>query len=112
MSARVIQRSGLLVLFLFAVSLAIALSLAQAQTAAPASTGTKVATTPGSALVDADGDGLTNEQDVALGTDPNDPDSDHDGVRDGVDPNVVARDDLRYQKPFVELDLEHLRCPE
>ena len=40
---------------------------------------------------DPDSDGLTNEQEVALGTDPNDPDSDNDGIRDGLDPDIVAR---------------------
>src|SRR5690606_11171012 len=34
---------------------------------------------------DADGDGLTNEQEILLGTDPNDPDTDNDGRPDGVE---------------------------
>lgn len=42
---------------------------------------------------DSDGDGLTDEEEIANGTDPNDPDSDNDGVNDGdeiengTDPN-------------------------
>ena len=34
---------------------------------------------------DADGDGLTNAEEIAAGTDPNNPDSDGDGVPDGLD---------------------------
>lgn len=40
---------------------------------------------------DPDSDGLTNEEEAALGTDPNNPDSDNDGIRDGLDPDIVAR---------------------
>ncbi|MEM1028761.1 MAG: OmpA family protein [Myxococcota bacterium] len=39
------------------------------------------------APVDTDGDGLTDAQEVALGTDPFDADTDDDGVRDGDEPN-------------------------
>lgn len=35
---------------------------------------------------DADGDGLTDQQELAFGTDPANPDSDGDGLRDGADP--------------------------
>ncbi len=35
---------------------------------------------------DSDGDGLTDHEEAALGTDPYDPDTDGDGVWDGVDP--------------------------
>ena len=35
---------------------------------------------------DSDGDGLTDEQEQALGTDPDNPDTDGDGVPDGADP--------------------------
>lgn len=61
-----------------------------AQASVPGAAGTGLSKL-GFASVDADGDGLTNEQEAALGTDPNDPDSDHDGVRDGIDPHVAAR---------------------
>jgi hypothetical protein len=38
---------------------------------------------------DNDGDGLTNEQEGVIGTDPENPDTDADGVRDGVEVNGV-----------------------
>ena len=37
-------------------------------------------------IVDADGDGLSNDEENAGGSDPNDADSDDDGVTDGVEP--------------------------
>ena len=37
--------------------------------------------------VDSDGDGLTDDQERAAGTDPMDADSDDDGVKDGAEPN-------------------------
>lgn len=40
---------------------------------------------------DADGDGLTNEQEASFATNPLDPDSDNDGIRDGIDPDIAAR---------------------
>jgi len=50
---------------------------------------------------DTDGDGLTNEQESLLGTDPRDPDTDHDGRSDGTDsdpltpaPNQCAGSDV------------------
>ncbi|HET6513247.1 MAG TPA: OmpA family protein [Candidatus Kapabacteria bacterium] len=36
---------------------------------------------------DSDGDGLTNDRELALGTDPNNPDTDNDGLRDGAEVN-------------------------
>ncbi len=50
-------------------------------------------TIDGTPVTDTDGDGLTNPQEVILGTDPNNPDTDGDGwtdaeeVRAGTDPN-------------------------
>ena len=41
------------------------------------------------AMSDADGDGLTYAQEIALGTDPNNPDTDGDGLKDGVDPDPL-----------------------
>lgn len=42
---------------------------------------------PTSIIVDSDGDGLSDAEEVAAGTDPNDADSDDDGVRDGDEPS-------------------------
>jgi hypothetical protein len=44
----------------------------------------------GDADADSDGDGLTDAEEVELGTDPLDPDSDGDGIVDGADPDVAA----------------------
>jgi Bacterial TSP3 repeat len=43
---------------------------------------------------DPDKDGLTNAQEYKLGTDPNNPDSDQDGLADGDEVNVFASDPL------------------
>ncbi|MEZ4221550.1 MAG: MYXO-CTERM sorting domain-containing protein [Polyangiaceae bacterium] len=43
--------------------------------------------------VDSDGDGLTDEEEKNIGTDPNDADSDDDGVLDGAEPNPTADSD-------------------
>ncbi|HEY6228752.1 MAG TPA: hypothetical protein VI282_16655, partial [Verrucomicrobiae bacterium] len=57
---------------------------------------------------DIDGDGLTNQQELALGTDPRNPDTDGDGLPDGSDPRplvknlppiVVSDDTLAVQSP-------------
>ena len=42
---------------------------------------------------DTDGDGLSDEEEVAMGTDPRDADSDDDGVRDGAEPNPSVDSD-------------------
>jgi outer membrane protein OmpA-like peptidoglycan-associated protein len=41
-------------------------------------------------VTDGDGDGLSDGEEAALGTSPNDADSDDDGVRDGAEPNWAA----------------------
>lgn len=41
---------------------------------------------------DKDGDGLTNTYEVGLGTNPNDADTDHDGLNDGLEVNVYSTD--------------------
>jgi len=43
---------------------------------------------------DADDDGLTNDQEVQLGTDPNNPDTDLDGLTDGDEVNIYGTDPL------------------
>jgi len=54
-------------------------------------------------LLDADGDGLTNEREAELGTDPNDADTDNDGVGDGVEV-ATGRDPLVNEDEAAELD--------
>ena len=44
---------------------------------------------------DTDNDGLTDAQESALGTDPSNPDSDGDGLKDGLEVNVYHTDPLR-----------------
>lgn len=44
--------------------------------------------------VDTDNDGLTDEQEMELGTDPNDPDTDGDGLQDGAEVNEYGTDPL------------------
>lgn len=43
---------------------------------------------------DIDGDGLTNADEVARGTNPRDPDTDHDDLRDDIEVNVYGTDPL------------------
>jgi hypothetical protein len=42
------------------------------------------------ALGDDDGDGLSNAQEISLGTEPDNPDTDGDGLNDGNEVNVVG----------------------
>ncbi|WP_240359172.1 adventurous gliding motility protein AgmC [Pyxidicoccus trucidator] len=44
--------------------------------------------------LDTDGDGLTDAEEVTLGTDPNNPDTDGDGLPDGIEVNVGETDPL------------------
>ena len=50
--------------------------------------GGKVQTLTGAATsgIDTDGDGLFDDEEIAIGTNPNNPDTDEDGVPDGLDP--------------------------
>ncbi|MFP2957252.1 Ig-like domain-containing protein [Myxococcus sp. 1LA] len=43
---------------------------------------------------DADNDGLTDAEEIALGTDPNNPDTDGDGLPDGIEVHVAGTDPL------------------
>nr|WP_236673441.1 Ig-like domain-containing protein [Comamonas sp. JC664] len=43
---------------------------------------------------DSDGDGLTDAEEIALGTDPNNPDTDGDGLPDGIEVLVAGTDPL------------------
>ena len=40
--------------------------------------------------IDSDGDGLTDEEEIALGTDPSNPDTDGDGLLDGTEVDIAA----------------------
>ena len=46
------------------------------------------------AYADDDNDGLYEDEEIALGTDPNDPDSDDDGLNDGDEVNIHGTDPL------------------
>ncbi|MBS1536433.1 MAG: outer membrane beta-barrel protein, partial [Bacteroidetes bacterium] len=48
-----------------------------------------------SSKTDTDGDGLTDEMEEKLGTDPNNPDTDGDGLRDGEEVNDYKTDPLK-----------------
>jgi hypothetical protein len=51
--------------------------------------------TPAQASPDADGDGLTAEQEVNLGTDPNNADTDGDGLTDRQEAETYKTDPLK-----------------
>ena len=67
-----------------------------ASASAPASvvTPAPIAPTVSSAPTDADGDGLNNAEELALKTDPNNPDSDADGLTDGSEVKIWKTDPL------------------
>lgn len=44
----------------------------------------------GPVILDTDGDGLTDDQEIAIGTDPNNPDTDGDGLTDGAEVTLAA----------------------
>ena len=52
--------------------------------------GAVVVSDPETSFQDTDGDGLTDNEEVALGTNPTDPDSDGDGYWDGFELNAGA----------------------
>ena len=56
-------------------------------------------------LVDSDGDGLTDDEELELGLDPNNPDSDGDGVPDGIDASPLDNGgDGDVEKPTNSVD--------
>ncbi|RKG89288.1 cell envelope biogenesis protein OmpA [Corallococcus sp. CA049B] len=57
-------------------------------------TATTTFTVNQSGTVDTDNDGLTDEEEVAEGTDPNNPDTDGDGIPDGIEVKVGGTDPL------------------
>ncbi|MBN8226401.1 OmpA family protein [Corallococcus macrosporus] len=57
-------------------------------------TATSTFTVDPAGTVDSDNDGLTDEEEVDLGTNPNDPDSDDDGIPDGIEVKVGGTDPL------------------
>ncbi|WP_338280958.1 adventurous gliding motility protein AgmC [Corallococcus caeni] len=58
------------------------------------STATTTFTVNTAGTVDTDNDGLTDDEEIAQGTDPNNPDSDGDGIPDGVEVKVGGTDPL------------------
>ncbi|MBX2797477.1 MAG: VCBS repeat-containing protein [Myxococcales bacterium] len=53
-------------------------------------------------VLDSDGDGISDEREARLGTDPNNPDTDGDGVWDGVDADPLwAGDDGTVEPPLL-----------
>ncbi|UJH68323.1 Calx-beta domain-containing protein [Allomuricauda sp. SCSIO 65647] len=77
----------------------------------------EVSITVNDCIVDTDGDGLTNGEEIDLGTDPNDPDTDDDGLTDGEEVLVVddpsttavpdrASDPLDNCDPFLTPDCD------
>lgn len=63
-------------------------------TETPTDEPTKEPTATETPLVDSDGDGLTDDQELQLGTNPNQADSDDDGVSDGDEVNVYGSNPL------------------
>jgi hypothetical protein len=55
-----------------------------------ASGGTNSEPQPPAATTDTDDDGLLNDDEALVGTDPDNPDSDGDSIRDGVDPDILS----------------------
>ncbi len=61
---------------------------------------------------DSDGDGLTDEEEEQLGTDPNDPDTDGDSLLDGVDPDpLVANNTFSAEPPSLSFEMFEGEAP-
>ena len=61
---------------------------------AESATANVTVTVSGAPTVDSDGDGLTDDQERTIGTDPNDADTDDDGLNDGAEVNTVHTNPL------------------
>ena len=60
-------------------------------------TETTVTVLPSDSKKDSDRDGLTDQQEKILGTDPENPDTDGDGIIDSKDPNPLVRDSEKQE---------------
>jgi hypothetical protein len=78
-----------------------ALSNAPAEVAA--STSSQVIPSTPDATIDSDGDGLTDQEEVRIGTDPHLRDTDGDGMSDYDEAIVAHTDPLHYDPPMVTL---------
>lgn len=79
------SRNWFCLFVLFAAGLVLTLSLSSA-----AKVGTAKEQQPQAASMDMDDDGLSDDDEMFVGTDPSNPDSDGDSIRDGVDPDVLS----------------------
>lgn len=53
-------------------------------------------------MKDSDGDGLTDDEEIALGTNPYSPDTDGDGILDSIEKQVVQMQPIHQTHQTVE----------